>query len=337
MSFDVYLPFLASALFGVLGSRVARRLRPAQATWLLTCGAVITTLCSFCSLLLLAWALLARLSIAASLGDWSATVFRQHNPVNVGVSIAAIALLIAVFTRTSRAMWRHIGELAMSYRACRCLPSSVGELVVVDGLGFQARALPGRPSRIVLSKGAIAALSVAERTAVLAHERSHLLHRHHLHKLAVALAAAANPALRAVPSAISFSVERWADADAARICPPEVVASALSRATAGRATGARASRATAGHRTSIPPVVSPGRPDSEAFRRARALRQPPRRRGWIVLPLAAASLAAVAFTSAEAANDASQLMRRSDVPAVAVITVPYALTGVATVERRRPW
>jgi hypothetical protein len=332
VSFDVYLPFIASALFGVLGSHVARRLRPAQATWLLTCGAVITTLCSFCSLLLLAWALLARLSVVASLGDWSTTIFRQHNPVNAGVSIAAIALLIAVFTRTCRAMWRHIGELAMSYRACRCLPPSAGELIVVDGLGFQARALPGRPSRIVLSKGALAALSAAERTAVLAHERSHLLHRHHLHKLVVALAAAANPALRAIPSATSFSVERWADADAVRICPPDVVASALSQATAGRATGS-----TAGHRTSIPPVVSPGQPDSEVFRRTRALRQPPRRRGWIVLPLAAASLAAVAFTSAEAASDAGQLMRRSDVPAVAVVTVPYALTGVATVERRRPW
>jgi hypothetical protein len=73
------------------------------------------------------------------------------------------------------------------------------------------------------------------------------------------------------------------------------------------------------------------------FRRARALRQPPRRRGWIVLPLAAASLAAVAITTAEAASDATQQIRRSDVPAVDVITVPYALTGVATVERRRPW
>ena len=353
MSFDVYLPFIASVIFGTLGGHVARRLRPARATWLLTCGAVVTSACTTCSLLLLAWALLARLSVVASVGDWSTAVFRQHNPVNIGVSVAAVAVLVVVCTRTCRAMSRHIRELALSYRVCRCLPPSVGELVVVDDPEFHARAVPGRPGRIVVSKAAVTSLPAAERAAVLAHERSHLVHRHHLHRLAVALAAAANPALRALPRAMSLNVERWADEDAARLCAPEAVASALCRAVVNRTATGRtpasrrrlsevAQRAAALRHA--PRGQSPRGRSARGqflrgrFQRGRSLRgRAPQLGGWIVLPLAAASLAAVVFSSAEATTDARQLARRSDVAAPTVITPPHKLATVTAVRPHRPW
>lgn len=312
MSFDVYLPFVASVVFAVLGVGIARRLRPAHATWLLTCGAIVTSACTMYSLLLLAWALLARFSAVASLGDWSAASFRQHNPVGVGVSVAAIAVLVIVCARTSRALVRHVRDLATSYRACRCLPASVGELVVVDDDGFHARALPGRPGRVMLSKAAVTTLSAAERTAVLAHERSHLLHRHHLHRLAVALAAAANPLLRTVPRATSLAVERWADEDAAHVCPPETVAAALCRAVAARAAARRA--ATAVEKVGSLRVTSPWQRRTDLARRVSALCRRSSRRGWLVFPVAVASLIALIFTSAEATSDANQLAHRSDVP-----------------------
>lgn len=291
MSFDVYLPFVASALFGIFGVRLSRWLRPAQATWLLSCGALVTAACTTCSLLLLAGALLGRFSVIASIGDWSATVFRRHDPVSVSVSVVAIAVLVVLFASTCRALTRHVRELVRSYRTCRCLPPSAGELVVVADDAFQVRALPGRPGRVVVSTKALSTLSAAERAAVLAHERSHLVHRHHLHRLAVAVAvaAAANPLLRAAPRATSLAVERWADEDASRVRTPEAVASALRQAARGR----------------------------EPALRIKALRKSRGHRGWLVLPIFAVSFVGLVLTSVEATRDAGQLAHRADVPASA--------------------
>lgn len=50
---------------------------------------------------------------------------------------------------------------------------------------------------------------------LLAHERAHLTGRHHLFLTATALAAAANPMLRPLRTAVGYTVERWADEAAA--------------------------------------------------------------------------------------------------------------------------
>jgi hypothetical protein len=297
MSFDIYLPFIASAIFGTLGVRVAARMRAAQAAWLLTCGAVVTSACGLCSLCLIAWALLARFPVVASIGDWSAAVVRRHDPVGLSVSIPAVVLLAFICVRVSRSLARHVRELARAYRAGRAFPAAVGELVVVADDTIDACALPGWPGRIVVSRRALSGLSAAERAAVLAHERSHLRHKHHLHHVAVTLAAAANPLLRAVPRATSFALERWADDDAVRcLKTPGAVATALCRASVG----ARTSR-------------------SQRMGRLAALRHPPRRGGWAVLALSAVAFLGLLFSSAEAMSDAGQLARHAESPATALV------------------
>jgi beta-lactamase regulating signal transducer with metallopeptidase domain len=60
------------------------------------------------------------------------------------------------------------------------------------------------------------ALDGAERRVLVAHERAHASGAHYLFTSAARLAAAANPLLRPVSSAIDLAVERWADEDAAR-------------------------------------------------------------------------------------------------------------------------
>jgi Zn-dependent protease with chaperone function len=297
MSYDVYLPFVVAAVFGTAGVRLARRLRPAQATWLLTCGAVTTSLCSLCSLMLLAWALLARFSVVTSVGDWSTAAFRRHDPVSLSVSIPAANVLGFVCWSTARALVRHARMLAQVHRTCSQLPAAIGELVVVADDRVDACALPGRPGRILVSQRVLATLSPTQRAAVLAHERSHLRHRHHLHQVAVALAAAAVPLLRAVPRATSYAIERWADDDAATaLHAPEAVAGALCQAGAGQWT-----------------------PTSAPARRITALQRPQRRggwtTGWVIVTVSVAGFMALIVTSAEATTDAGQLAQRTHGPA----------------------
>ena len=69
------------------------------------------------------------------------------------------------------------------------------------------------------------------RRALVAHEQSHLDHHHHLYAVLVRMAAAANPLIRDLVSAVDHASERWADTDAADVVgDPATVAHALGRA-----------------------------------------------------------------------------------------------------------
>lgn len=303
MSFDVYLPLIAAAVFGTLGVRLARRLPPAQATWLLTCGSVITSACSLCSLALLACTLIAQINVVASAGDWSAALIHRDDPVSLAVAASALTVLAVVVIRAGRALMRHTKSLTDAYRTCRHLPAAVGELVVVSDDSFGARALPGRPGRIVVSQRTLASLSPVERSAVFSHERAHLRHRHHLFQTAVALAAAANPLLRAVPAATSLAVERWADEDAAlRLGGRTPIESALCTVIGGQ----------------IRPLSTPAS-------RITALRRPVQRSNWFAfvgVAVSAVALLLVLGVSAEATSDADQLLHRADTPTA--VSAPHA-------------
>jgi Zn-dependent protease with chaperone function len=86
---------------------------------------------------------------------------------------------------------------------------------VVDDQRPDAFTTPQPAGRIVVTPGLLHALTDQERRVVLAHEASHLLHRHAWWLLAADLAAAANPLLRPTARAAARCVERWADEDAA--------------------------------------------------------------------------------------------------------------------------
>jgi Zn-dependent protease with chaperone function len=184
-------------------------------------------------------------------------------------------------------MIRRVRTIAIAHEACKRLPA-VGGVVVTGDDDVAAYALPGRPGRVIVSAAMLARLDSKEASALVAHEQSHLRHRHYLHQLTAAVVAATNPLLRGVSAATAYHVERWADEDAAgKVGVRETVAAALLRAAGPKA-----------------PLG--------AVRRAAALRRPQSRTAPFAVLLGIACLAAVLLASAEAATDAAQLFQRSD-------------------------
>ena len=103
--------------------------------------------------------------------------------------------------------------------------------MVTDDEAADAYTLPGLPCRIVITAGMLRALTGPERQVLLAHERAHASGVHYLFTTAARLAAAANPLLRPVASAVGYSVERWADERAAAVTGDrELAARAIARA-----------------------------------------------------------------------------------------------------------
>ncbi|MGX2997127.1 M56 family metallopeptidase [Streptomyces sp. JNUCC 64] len=97
--------------------------------------------------------------------------------------------------------------------------------------GTGAWAGVGAGGRIVVTTGVLDGLTGPERRALFAHERAHLVRRHHRHLLVVRLAALANPALRPLRSAVLYTSERWADEEAATaVGSRRVVARAIGKA-----------------------------------------------------------------------------------------------------------
>lgn len=295
MHLSVYLPFLFSALFGVAAPVLARRLPPAVGTWLLTVGGLIAAAGATASLALLGFTLVGQTPLLAARGRWSHTTLRHADPVPAPVALAAVTVLAVLTVCSAAAGSRRLIALRDAYRLAASFPSSGGELAVTDHPDRQAYAVPGRPGRIVVSTGLLRGLDAGERRAVLAHERAHLAHRHHLHHTAAHLAAAANPLLRRLPSAVALSTERWADETAAATCRRDTVADALTRA------------AVDGTRPLAAPAVVLAAAATEVLTRVQALRIPaPRLTLWRVA-LLIALLAATAAAVFEAAHDTERL------------------------------
>ncbi len=102
--------------------------------------------------------------------------------------------------------------------------------LLIDNAAPAAYCLPGREQRIVLTTGALAALSPGELDAVLAHERAHHAGRHHLilaGAQAIARAFPVVPLFAAAPLEIARLVELAADDAAGRAEDRLVVAHAL--------------------------------------------------------------------------------------------------------------
>lgn len=126
-------------------------------------------------------------------------------------------------------VFRRCAALIAAYRAC-CRVTGAGALVVVDDERPEAFTTPQPAGRIVVTTGLLKAVTADERQVVLAHEASHLRHRHAWWLLVADLAAAANPLLRPTARAAARCAERWADEDAATaIGDRRVAARALAR------------------------------------------------------------------------------------------------------------
>jgi Peptidase family M48 len=228
------------------------------------------------------------------------------DPALVGPpAVAAVVLLLGAAVRRAGVAVR---DLWQAQQACRELGGDSAGLVVVDDARPDAYAVPGVRGRVVVTRAMLRALPAGERRVLLAHEASHLRHRHHLYVLAAELAATANPLLRRVVQVVRVAVERWADEDAATLVGDRrLAARALARAALARSSGPIDVAAPAG-RVPASGRLSLRMGDSAVVGRVRALLMPAPSRVPIVETLAVASLLlAVVAANVDAGQDSDTL------------------------------
>ncbi|EGG47363.1 integral membrane protein [Streptomyces griseoaurantiacus M045] len=232
MGVFVLLPLVLPLTAWPIARLAAHRLHPRAATRLLTGVGLVLSVCSTLCLGLLAIVGTAQLPGNPLPDAWADPQVRAAVPRDEVVGRAAIGALGCAAWACAALLLRHH---RVRRRAARALHGLRGTTVAVlrDPVPY-ARTLPARGSRrgrIVVSTGMLAALGPSERRALFAHERAHLGARHHRHLLLAGLVARANPFLRPLRTGVAYSVERWADEEAAaRVGDRRVTARAVARA-----------------------------------------------------------------------------------------------------------
>ncbi|HZU49590.1 MAG TPA: M56 family metallopeptidase, partial [Mycobacterium sp.] len=158
--------------------------------------------------------------------------------VLVGARLAIAVLRVAIGTRRRRAHHRMLVDL-LGARAGA--PAQTGararDLRILGVAQPLAYCLPGVRSRVVLSEGALTALSDAEVAAILSHERAHLRARHDLVLEGFTAVHAAFPRLvrsAGALDAVQLLVELLADDAAVRAAGRAPLARALVACASGR-------------------------------------------------------------------------------------------------------
>ncbi|WP_163568935.1 M56 family metallopeptidase [Fodinicola feengrottensis] len=158
---------------------------------------------------------------------------------------------------------------------------------------------PEMAGRIVITTALLRVLTAQQRHALLAHERSHLAHRHSWWLLVADLAAGVNPLLRPTATAIAQAVERWADEDAATVVGDRrLVATAVATAALAR------------RRSVSPGLAAAG---GHVPRRVRALLAPPPRRRPILLGTVIVLLACTAAATIAVERSGDQIFDRAGI------------------------
>lgn len=229
MGVFVFLPLVLPLTAWPVARLAAQHLHPRMATWLLTGFAGVLALCSTLCLALLMVVGTAQLPGNPLPDGWSDPEVREAVPYDEVAGKVAIPALVFVLASCVRAAWRHHRVRRRAGRALTGLPGT--SVVVLPDENAYAYALPGRRDRVVVTTAMLATLTGPERRALFAHERAHLDARHHRFLLAVQLAARANPFLRPLRTAVTYTTERWADEEAAaRIGSRRTVARAVGKA-----------------------------------------------------------------------------------------------------------
>jgi Zn-dependent protease with chaperone function len=302
MYFALAVSVLADLVLSALAGPLSRRLEPADTVRLLSVAGLCAALATGFALWEVAFSQLAQIPWLADAGHWSAAVLHATNPVPRLVGPPAGAAVMVLTGMAVRRAFLAVRDLWEAQRAGRDLGGDASGLIVVDDPRPDAYALPGMRGRVVVSTAMLRALPAAERRVLLAHEASHLRHRHHLYVLAVELSAAANPLLRRVVTVVRAEVERWADEDAASdVGDRRLAARALARAALARSRPVTADLRPRGAAAS---GLSLRMGESAVVGRVRALLAPPPLHGRIVETLAVASiLVAVVAVNVDAGQD----------------------------------
>jgi Zn-dependent protease with chaperone function len=234
MIFAALAVLAVSVAFAAAAPRLVPALTPARAVRLLVPAAAAVTGAVWFVLAVLAFTWIGQDAEIAALGPWSPRLLAAQAPVTHPAAAAALAVLLTVVGCATAVGVRRARALVEVHRACGRL-GAPGSLVVLDTEAPDAFTTPEATGRIVVTRGMLRALSVDETSALLAHEHSHLLHRHTWWILAADLAAAANPMLLGLPGALRQAAERWADEDAAaELADRRLVARAVARAALAR-------------------------------------------------------------------------------------------------------
>ncbi|MDQ0993564.1 M56 family metallopeptidase [Streptomyces sp. V3I7] len=311
MRIAVYLPLLL-CLLAPLGARpLSERCEPRLATSLLTASSLVLGTASTVSLGLLAVTGLIRIPQLAALGHWSAHTAQHDDPTEFSIALLAGLLLGGAVLMAARMLWRRARSLAAAALEAACLPARDG-LVVVDDESPEAFALPGLPGRIVVSTGMLHTLDETEHGILLAHERAHLTAHHYAFVAFAQLGAAANPLLRPLATAVTYTIERWADESAAaatgdrtRVARTVGKAALASRRAQTLARAAGAALGILGRRGPRDPLASAG----PVPRRVAALLAPPLPRHRALAAATATILTIATLATADAAHDLDLLLR----------------------------
>jgi Zn-dependent protease with chaperone function len=307
MHLVVYLPLLVPLLAAAAARPLADRLPPVAATWLLAASAITLAAASSAVLGMLALTALVRVPLIDVAGKMSGQVISRDDPASAPVALVAGALLAAAATSAVRAACRRAAALLAAGRQARRLPGT-GQVVVTDDESADAYTLPGLPCRIVVTSGMLRALSAPERQVLLAHERGHAAGLHYLFTAAARVAAAANPLLLPVASAVGYTIERWADEHAAAVTGDrELTARTIARAALAATAAPPRQAARTGALSAVTSLTRKRRPGPVPRRVAALLRPPPQPR--LLLLGAAALLVAISGASVlEAARDLHALL-----------------------------
>ena len=226
MTISVYVPAALSLLLAAISRIVVARTAPTRAAAFVV-AAMLCAAAATWGLVLLSATLLGYTSLVAD--EALERGVQLQDPVPKLIGVTAVVLLIFGAVRVARVL-RARRATTRELRAV-CNSCGTGELAVVALDAPHAFAVPGRPGRILVTRGLLSVLDGDERRVVLAHERAHLRSRHHWLRAATEVCAAVNPVLIPVREAVAFLVERSADEHAAAVTGSrELVAQALTKA-----------------------------------------------------------------------------------------------------------
>lgn len=231
---SVLVVLACAGAYGWSAPALARSLPPAMATRLLVPAGMAASAAAWFVLAVTAFTWIGQYAEIAELGPWSPQRLRALAPIAPTVAEIALGVLAVVCVRTILRVVARTRAMLRIHRVCGRL-GGPGAVVVVDSEVPDAFTTPEAAGRIIVTRGMLATLTDDERAALLAHERSHVRHRHSWWILAADVAAAANPFLSRTSQAVRHAVERWADEDAAAdVADRRLVARALARAALTR-------------------------------------------------------------------------------------------------------
>ncbi|WP_203919566.1 M56 family metallopeptidase [Rugosimonospora africana] len=166
-----------------------------------------------------------QLAEVAEVGTWSPNSLHLLDPIPTTLAAATGVILVALALWTLRSVLHTGWALLSASRAVRHLNPGVDTpFVLVGNARPEAFTTPGLRPLTIITTGMFEALDGPGRQVLLAHERSHRIHRHTWWALTADLAAAINPLLHPTACALREATERWADEDAALVGGRRLVA-----------------------------------------------------------------------------------------------------------------